>query len=207
LSCCRHFSRIDRFSGSGKHLVWQMSPTGCQNQLRARVGHPPTFESPQTPKPARLNRCGLFAWVVWWGVIHHSTGADQGTQYTSIAFGQRCREACVRPSMGAVGDCYDHAMCKSFFATLECELIDRRRFRNQAEARMEIFQFIEGWCNPYRRHSAIEYQSPIKYERRYQGGITTQAFNCPLKRVKLTSCGRRGRFCVCASLFRDRYLI
>src|ERR1035437_5605827 len=59
------------------------------------------------------------------GVIHHS---DQGTQYTSIAFGMRCREAGVRPSMGSVGDCFDNAMCESFFATLECELLDRRRF-------------------------------------------------------------------------------
>ena len=52
-------------------------------------------------------------------VIHHS---DQGSQYTSIAFGRRCREAGVRPSMGSVGDCYDNALCESFFATLECEL-------------------------------------------------------------------------------------
>src|SRR4029453_156390 len=79
-------------------------------------------------------------------VIHHS---DQGTQYTSIAFGKRCRDAGVRPSTGSVGDCYDNAMCESFFATLECELIDRRRFRNQDEARREVFQFIEGWYNPH----------------------------------------------------------
>jgi len=102
------------------------------------------------------------------GVIHHS---DQGTQYTSVAFGQRCREAGVRPSTGSVGDCYDNAMCESFFATLECELIDRRRFRTQDEARREIFQFIEGWYNPHRRHSGIDYQSPINFERRYQGVV------------------------------------
>ena len=100
------------------------------------------------------------------GVIHHS---DQGAQYTSLAFGQRCREANVRPTMGSVGDCYDNAMCESFFATLECELIDRQRFRSQAEARLQIFQYIEGWYNPHRRHSAIDYLSPINYERRYQG--------------------------------------
>ena len=100
------------------------------------------------------------------GVIHHS---DQGTQYTAIAFGQRCREAGVRPSTGSVGDCYDNAMCESFFATLECELIDRRRFRTQDEARREVFEFIEGWYNPHRRHSGIDYQSPINYERRPQG--------------------------------------
>jgi putative transposase len=58
-------------------------------------------------------------------VIHHS---DQGSQYTSLAFGNRCREAGVRPSMGSVGDAYDNAMCESFFATLECELLERRRF-------------------------------------------------------------------------------
>ncbi len=95
-------------------------------------------------------------------VIHHS---DQGSQYTSIAFGQRCREADVRPSMGAVGDCFDNAMCESFFATLECELLDRRRFKTQIEARMAVFDFIEGWYNPHRRHSALDYLSPINYER------------------------------------------
>jgi putative transposase len=94
-------------------------------------------------------------------VIHHS---DQGSQYTSVAFGIRCKEAGVRPSMGSVGDAYDNAMCESFFATLECELFDRRKFRAKAEARMAVFQFIEGWYNPGRRHSALGYQSPVNYE-------------------------------------------
>src|SRR5260370_976953 len=94
-------------------------------------------------------------------VIHHS---DQGSQYTSLAFGQRCREAGVRPSMGSVGDCFDNAMCESFFATLECELLDRRRFKTQVEARMTVFECIEGWYNPHRRHSALHYLSPINYE-------------------------------------------
>src|SRR3712207_9571653 len=66
------------------------------------------------------------------GVIHH---CDQGSQYTSVAFGRRCAEAGVRPSMGSVGDAYDNAMAESFFAILECELLDRRGFRSQAEAR------------------------------------------------------------------------
>ena len=96
------------------------------------------------------------------GVVHHS---DQGSQYTSIDTGNRCRVAGVRPSTGSVGDCYDNAMCESFFATLECELLDRRRFRSHAEARMAVFEFIEGWYNPHRRHSAIGYLSPINYER------------------------------------------
>ena len=73
----------------------------------------------------------------------------------------------MRPSMGSVGDCFDNAMCESFFATLECELLDRRRFKTQIEARMAIFEFIEGWYNPHRRHSALDYLSPIDYERAY----------------------------------------
>lgn len=96
------------------------------------------------------------------GVIHHS---DQGCQYTSIEFGKRCREAGVRPSMGSVGDCYDNAMCESFFATLECELIDRSTFRNHDQARDAIFDFIEGFYNTQRRHSAIGYHSPVQFER------------------------------------------
>jgi putative transposase len=97
-------------------------------------------------------------------VIHHS---DQGGQYTSIAFGHRCREAGIRPSMGSVGDCFDNAMCESFFATLECELLDRTSFHTPAEARQAVFQFIEGWYNPHRRHSSIDYLSPNRYEARY----------------------------------------
>ena len=95
------------------------------------------------------------------GVIHHS---DQGCQYTSIDFGKRCREAGVRPSMGSVGDCYDNAMCESFFATLECELIDRTAFRNHDDARDAIFDFIEGFYNTHRRHSALGYHSPVAFE-------------------------------------------
>ena len=98
------------------------------------------------------------------GVIHHS---DQGSQYTSIEFGKRCREAGVRPSMGSVGDAYDNAMAESFFATLECELLDRRRFKTQAEARMAVFEFIEGFYNPRRRHSSLGYLSPIEFERQF----------------------------------------
>jgi putative transposase len=98
------------------------------------------------------------------GVVHHS---DHGTQYTSIAFGLRCNEAKVRPSMGTVGDAYDNAMCESFFATLERELLARRRFQTKAEARMAIFEFIEGWYNPIRRHKGLGRISPIEFERRH----------------------------------------
>jgi putative transposase len=95
-------------------------------------------------------------------VVHHS---DQGCQYTSLAFGKRCELMGVRSSMGSVGDAYDNAMCESFFATLECELLDRHRFPTQAAARLAVFEYIEGWYNPHRRHSALAYRSPLNYER------------------------------------------
>ena len=95
-------------------------------------------------------------------VILHS---DQGTQYTSIAFGLRCKRTAVRPSMGSVGDAYDNALCESFFASLECELIEQNRFQNQAEARMAVFDYIEGWYNPHRRHSALGHISPLNFEK------------------------------------------
>lgn len=97
-------------------------------------------------------------------VIHHS---DQGSQYTAVDFGKRCREASVRPSMGSAGDCYDNAQCESFFATLECELLDGRTFQTREEAKRAVFEFIEGWYNPHRRHSALGYDSPAAYERRH----------------------------------------
>ena len=98
------------------------------------------------------------------GVIHHS---DQGTQYTSIEFGLRCKRAGIRPSMGSVGDCYDNALCESFFASLECELIDRHSFRSKLQAKLAVFDYIEGFYNPHRRHSSLDYLSPINYESRH----------------------------------------
>ena len=90
-------------------------------------------------------------------VIHHS---DQGCQYTSFAFGERCRQWGVAPSMGSVGDCYDNAMAESFFATLECELLDRTRFQDHRQAQREIFEYIEGWYNP-----CLLYTSPSPRDR------------------------------------------
>jgi len=95
-------------------------------------------------------------------VIHHS---DHGCQYTSYAFGKRCREAGIMPSMGTVGDAYDNAMAESFFATLEREVLNRRRFTSQVQAKMAIFDWLEGWYNPHRRHSSLGYRSPVNYER------------------------------------------
>jgi putative transposase len=97
-------------------------------------------------------------------VIHHS---DQGCQYTSVAFGKRCEQLGVRPSTGSVGDAYDNAMAESFFATLECELLDRTRFETQREAHLAVFEWIEAWYNPQRRHSSIGYLSPMEFERRH----------------------------------------
>jgi putative transposase len=94
-------------------------------------------------------------------VIRH---CDQGSQNTSLAFGARCRQAGVRPSMGSVGDAHDSAMCESFFATLECELIDRYRLSTPAKAERTAFEFIEGLYNSRCRHSALDMKSPIEYE-------------------------------------------
>lgn len=113
------------------------------------------------------------------GVIHHS---DPGCQYTSYAFGKRCQEAGVMPSIGSVGDAYDNAMAESFFATLERELLSRRRFRSQAEAKMAVFEWLEGWYNRHRRHSSLGYRSPINYEQahcRPQGRIKNPALLPP----------------------------
>ncbi len=98
-------------------------------------------------------------------VIHHS---DQGSQYTSIAFSKRCDSAGVRPSMGSVGDCYDNAMCESFNAILECELLVKHRFTTQRAAALKVFEFIEGFYNPRRRHTSLGNLSPIEFERRNQ---------------------------------------
>jgi putative transposase len=101
------------------------------------------------------------------GVIHHS---DQETQYTSLVFGHRRQVAGVVPSMGSRSDCYDTAITEAFFATLECELLRRHTFRTHAEARTALFNYIAGFYNPHRRHSALGYQSPATYERHGQVG-------------------------------------
>src|SRR5438045_8727610 len=94
-------------------------------------------------------------------VIHHS---DQGSQYTALAFGGRCREAGVRPSMGSVGDAYGNAMCESFFATLECELLARRRFTSQAAARLAVRSYIARPDTPARPQSRIGHLAPLAQE-------------------------------------------
>ncbi len=101
------------------------------------------------------------------GLIHHS---DHGSQYTSLAFGRRLREAGISASMGSVGDSYDNAMAESFFASLETELIDRTVWRSHHEARLDVFDWIEVFYNRVRRHSALGYLSPVDFEERYRRG-------------------------------------
>jgi putative transposase len=106
------------------------------------------------------------------GLVHHS---DRGTQYTSLAFGRRLREAGIAASMGSRGDCYDNALAESFFATLEVELIDRSDWASEAEARAAVFEYLEVFYNRIRRHSSIGYLSPATYEERYRSSPAATA--------------------------------
>jgi putative transposase len=98
------------------------------------------------------------------GLIHHS---DQGCQFTAVLFSNRCAKAGVEVSMGSVGDCYDNAVCETFHATIKKEKIYRQSWSTRAEARAAIFEYIEGWYNPRRRHSTLGYLSPIQFERQH----------------------------------------
>lgn len=95
-------------------------------------------------------------------LVHHS---DQGSQYVDLVFGQTLRKAGIAQSMGSKGDCYDNAVCESFHATLEKELLRGRSFRTRQEAKTAIFDWIEAWYNPHRRHSRLGNISPDQYER------------------------------------------
>ena len=95
-------------------------------------------------------------------VVH----SDRGSQYTSWAFGQRLRAAGLLGSMGRVGAAADNALMESFFGTMQLELLDRKTWDTRAELASAIFEWIEGWYNPQRRHTSIDDLSPIDYERR-----------------------------------------
>jgi transposase InsO family protein len=94
--------------------------------------------------------------------------SDRGSQYTSWAFGHRLREAGLLGSMGRVGSAYDNAMMESFFSTLQRELLDRKTWHTRKELASAIFEWIEAWYNPRRRHTALAYLSPVAYERLYR---------------------------------------
>lgn len=92
---------------------------------------------------------------------------DHGAQYTSWAFGRRLRAAGILGSMGTIGDCFDNSMAESFFGTLQLELLDRRRWATRKELAIAVFDYIEGFYNPKRRHSSIDYLSPAEFESRH----------------------------------------
>jgi putative transposase len=96
------------------------------------------------------------------GLVHHS---DQGSQYVSLRFGERCREAGIRISMGARASALDNAVCEAFFAALKRERVNRRSWPTRREARSAMFEWIEGWYNPRRLHSTLGYLSPLNYEQ------------------------------------------
>jgi putative transposase len=98
------------------------------------------------------------------GLVHHS---DAGTQYTSLAFGRRPRQARIAPSMGSVGDALDNAVAESFFGTLKLELVYRHRFPTRTAARTAVFDYIEVFYNRRRRHSTIGQLTREEFERRY----------------------------------------
>lgn len=90
--------------------------------------------------------------------------SDHGSQYTSWAFGRRLRAAGLLGSMGTIGDCFDNSMAESFFGTLQLELLDEHHWATRRELASAIFEWIECWYNPSRRHSSIDMLSPIDYE-------------------------------------------
>jgi transposase InsO family protein len=95
------------------------------------------------------------------GVIFHS---DRGCQYTSAQFVDAATELGVRLSIGRTGQCWDNALAESFFATIKGELLEHRSWPTHTAARAAIFDYIEGWYNTRRRHSALGYLSPAAYE-------------------------------------------
>jgi putative transposase len=102
------------------------------------------------------------------GLVHHS---DQGSQFVSLLFGQRCRDAGIEISMGSKGDCYDNSVAESFFATLKKDLVHRRSWPTKAQARTAIFEFIEAFYNRERRHSTLGYLTPAEYEQNQEETI------------------------------------
>lgn len=90
--------------------------------------------------------------------------SDHGSQFTSWAFGKRLTGAGLVGSMGSIGDCFDNSMVESFWGTMQLELLDSRRWRTRHELATAIFEWIESWYNPRRRHSSIGMLSPVDYE-------------------------------------------
>ena len=102
------------------------------------------------------------------GLVHHS---DRGSQYTSVEFGKRLKEAGLLPSMGSVADAYDNALAESFVSTLKRELLHRHSWSSRESVRVGIFEYIECFYNPRRRHSSLGHLSPVEYEETRLGGV------------------------------------
>ena len=94
------------------------------------------------------------------GVVH----ADHGAQFTSWAFTDRIRSAGLMPSFGTVGDGLDNAMMESFWSSMQIELLDRKRWKTRVELSNAMFDYIENFYNRQRRHSQLDYVSPIEFE-------------------------------------------
>ena len=103
------------------------------------------------------------------GLVLHS---DRGVQYAADAFRAACEGYGILQSMSGKGDCYDNAVAESFFGTLKSEHLDGFRFRTREEAKLEVFNFIEGYYNPRRLHSTLGYQSPEEFENNYLNNPT-----------------------------------
>ncbi len=101
------------------------------------------------------------------GVVHHS---DHGSQYTSVVFSERLREANIMGSMGSVGDALDNAVAESFFGSLQTELLDRDAWPTRKKLRTAIFEYIEAFYNRSRRHSTLGYLAPLQFEERWRAG-------------------------------------
>lgn len=106
------------------------------------------------------------------GVVIHS---DHGTQFTSWAFTRRALDSGLVPSMGTIGDCYDNGMMESFWARMQVELLNRRRWRTRLELANAIFEYLEIFHDRQRRHSSLGMLSPIEYERRHEPKARIQA--------------------------------
>jgi putative transposase len=102
------------------------------------------------------------------GLVHHS---DRGSQYTSVEFGKHLKEAGLLPSMGSVADAYDNALAESFVSTLKRELLHRHSWSSRESVRVGIFEYIECFYNPRRRHSSLGHLSPVEYEQTRLGGV------------------------------------
>ncbi len=103
------------------------------------------------------------------GIGAHPSFGPWGAQYTALSFGKRLKEAGIASSMGRTGSALDNAMAESFVSTLKCELVHRHRFPSREAARIAIFEYLEGFYNRTRRHSALGYKSPAYYEEATMG--------------------------------------